>query len=310
MGEGRKGVLAIVGAATIWGLSTIFYRALSGVPPLEVLSQRTLWSAAFLGGVLLVQGRSGEMRALLARPRCLELLVASAIMVSTNWLCFIWAMQNGRALDSSLGYYIFPLFAVALGYLLLGERFTRLQALAIGLGALAVTILTWGFGVAPWLALLIAASFALYGYIKGQVPFGSALTVFVETLLIAPIAIVWLWGIASLGWTDADGRGGSHFGQDGLTTALLVLSGPMTGVPLMLFSYAARRIPYATLGLIQYLNPTLQFVVAVALFGEPFTPWHGIAFPLIWAGLALYSWGAWRQERDARSRAITAGTVS
>lgn len=310
MTEARKGVLAIVGAATIWGLSTIYYRALSGVPPFEVLSHRTLWSAAFLGGVLLVQRRADEVRALFAQPRRLELLVASAIMVSTNWLCFIWAVQNGRALESSLGYYIFPLFAVALGYLLLGERFTRLQSRAIGLAALAVAALTWGLGVPPWLALLIAASFALYGYIKSQVPFGSALTVFVETLLLAPFAIAWLWGIAALGWTDFGGRGGSHFGQDGFTTALLVLSGPMTGVPLILFSYAARRIPYATLGLIQYLNPTLQFVVAVALFGEPFTPWHGLAFPLIWAGLALYSWGAWRQERDARSRAIRAGTVS
>ena len=135
------------------------------------------------------------------------------------------------------------------------------------------------------------------------------ISVFVETLLLAPLALVWLWGMHRGAWTDLGGRSGGLFGHDLATSAMLAFSGPLTGTPLMLFSYAARRIPYATLGLVQYLNPTLQFLVAVAVFGEPFTRWHAIAFPLIWGGLALYSWDSWRQGRP-RSRSSSAGTVS
>jgi chloramphenicol-sensitive protein RarD len=296
MTEAGKGVLAIAGAATIWGLSGIYDKALSAVPPLEVLSHRTLWSVVFFLAVLAVQGRLDEAVALLGRPRAWAPRVASAIMIALNWLLFIAAVQQGRALEASLGYYIFPLLAVSLGFLVLGERFTPVQSLAIGLAAVAVVVLTVGTGVAPWTALAIAGTFAAYGLIKNRVRMGPVVSVFVETLLLAPLALVWLWGMHTGAWTDIGGRSGGMFGRDWGTSAMLALSGPLTGGPLMLFAYAARRIPYATLGLVQYLNPTLQFAVAVVLFGEPFTVWHAVAFGLIWTGLALYSWQSWRMR--------------
>jgi chloramphenicol-sensitive protein RarD len=294
MTEGQKGVAAIAGASAIWGLSSIYYKAFAVVPPLEMLSHRTVWTVAFFAVVLAVQGRALEVLDLLGQPRAWRILVVSAVMIALNWLVFIQAVQIGQALEASLGYYVFPLFAVALGYLVLGERFTRLQAAAIGLAALAVVALGVGLGAAPWTALILAASFSAYGLIKGQVRLGPVIGVFFETLLLAPLALVWLWGMHAGAWTDLGGREGGLFGRDLWTSAWLVFAGPLTGMPLMMFSYAARRIPYATLGLVQYLNPTLQFVVAVALFGEPFTPWHAIAFPLIWCALALYSWESWR----------------
>jgi chloramphenicol-sensitive protein RarD len=309
MTEAGRGVLAIAVAATIWGLSGIYYKALAAVPPVEVLCHRTLWSVVFLGAVLAVQGRMGEAGRLLLRPRAWAPLAASAAMIATNWLLFIDAVQSGRALEASLGYYIFPLLAVALGFVLLGERFSLRQSLAIAMAALAVLVLTVGLGAAPWVALLLAVTFAAYGLIKNRVPFGPVISVLVETLLLAPLALVWLWGLHTGAWTDLGGRSGGYFGRDLATSAMLAFSGPLTGTPLILFSFAARRIPYATLGLVQYLNPTLQFLVAVLWFAEPFTRAHAIAFPLIWGGLALYSWGSWRQA-SARSRASSAGTVS
>jgi chloramphenicol-sensitive protein RarD len=310
MREGTKGVLAMVGTCTIWGLSGLYYKAIAHVPPLEVLSHRTLWSVVFIGAVLLAQRRAGEVRATLARPRVLAVLSVSATTIAVNWFLFIHAVQSGQALEASLGYYIFPLLAVALGFLVLGERFGPVQSAAIGLAALAVVALTLGLGVAPWLALMIAGTFAAYGLVKAQLPLGPVIGVFFETLLLAPLALVWLWGLHGGHWTDLGGRDGGWFGRDTATTAMLALSGPLTGGPLVLFSYAARRIDYATLGLVQYLNPTLQFAVAVAAFGEAFTRWHGLAFSLIWVGLALYSWEAWRQDRRSRRRATSAGTVS
>ena len=262
----------------VTGLAVRYYKALAGVPPLEVLSHRTLWSTVFFLGVLAAQARVREAAALLARPREWAPLVASAAMIAVNWLLFIAAVQQGRALEASLGYYIFPLLAVALGFLVLGERFTARQSAAIGLAAVAVVVLALGQGAAPWTALALAGSFGAYGLIKNRVRVAPVMSVFLETLLIAPLALLWLAAL-----------GGGAFGRDWRTSLMLALSGP-----LMLFSFAARRIPYATVGLVQYLNPTLQFAVAVALFGEPFSVWYAVAFGLIWAGLALYSWGSWR----------------
>lgn len=295
MSEARNGVLAIVAASTIWGLSSLYYKALAAVPPLEMLSHRTVWSVVFFALVLLAQGRIGETRALLARPREWRILGVAAVTIAINWLVFIHAVQVGHALQASLGYYVFPLLAVALGYLVLGERFSRVQGVAIGLAAAAVILLATGLGAMPWTALALASSFALYGLVKGRVRVGPVMSVFIETLLLAPPALVFLWGAHAGAWGDMDGRHGGIFGRDLGTSLLLVFAGPLTGVPLVLFSYAARRIAYATVGLIQYLNPTLQFAVAVLAFGEPFTVWHAVAFPLIWCGLALYSWDGWRR---------------
>ena len=304
-----KGVLAIAAAATVWGLSGIYYKALAHVPPLEILSHRAIWSAAFFGAVLAVQGRAGEVRAALAQPRTWAILGTSGSLIALNWLGFIYAIQVGHALEAGLGYYMFPLVAVALGYLFFAERFSRLQAVAIGLVAGAVAVLTLGFGQLPVISLFLALTFGLYGLIKKRLALGPVLSVFIETLLLAPLALLWLWGSASLGWPDIGGRASFGFGEDLATAALLIGSGPLTATPLVLFSYATRRIAYATVGLVQYLNPTLQVAVAALVFGEAVTPWHMIAFPMIWAGLALYSWDSLAQERRRRSSAISSATL-
>ncbi|MCE6953206.1 EamA family transporter RarD [Cereibacter sphaeroides] len=303
MQDRTKGIAAMVATCVIWGLSSLYYRLIDEVPPLEVLSHRTLWSALFFGAILLAQGQLGHAFALLARrPRAVAL---AALMISANWFLFIFSVQSGHTLEASLGYYIFPLVAVALGVLVFRERLSRGQGVAVAMAAGAVAVLTLGLGVAPWIALALAGTFGIYGLVKKRLVAGSMVSVTAEVLLLAPLAIGWLWAVHG-GHAAEMGRPGGWFGQSWQVSALLAFSGVLTAVPLMLFSYASQRIGMATLGLVQYLNPTLQFLCAVTVFAQPFTPWHGAAFGLIWAALALYSFEAIRQDRAARSRPASA----
>lgn len=299
--EAGKGIAAIVAACTIWGLATLYYKALAMVPPLEVLAHRTLWTFVFFGILLAFQRRFGEAVALLRGPLRRRVWLAAGI-VAVNWALFIWAIQTGHAVEASLGYYIFPLVTVILGVLVLGERLTSGQGLAVCLAGGAVIVLTVGLGVAPWVALALAFSFAPYMLIKKQMAAGAAVSVTAEVMLLLPLALMWLafahGGVVAGGW----------IGTDAFTTLMLPLSGLLTGGPLILFSWGAQRVRLSTLGLVQYLNPTLQAVSAVLVFGEAFTLWHGVAFGMIWVALALYSLDGWRHERAARSAATSAGT--
>lgn len=310
MNDSLKGILAMVAACVIWGLSSLYYKQLAHVPPLEVLSHRTFWSLVFFGVVLAVQGRLGQVVDLLKAGRALALIAVAAVLISANWFMFIYSIQIGKAVEASLGYYIFPLLAVMLGYALLGEELSRLKWLAVGLAALAVAALTWGLGVAPWISLALAASFGLYGLIKKGTPAGPVVSVTTEVLLLAPLALIWLWGVHTQGWTGLVGRNLGTFGQNWHDSVMLAASGVITAGPLILFSYASKRVSLATVGLVQYINPTLQFLVATLIFAEPFTRWHAVAFPMIWGALALYSWESVRQERAARRAASSAGTSS
>ena len=286
MTESGKGVLAMVGACSIWGLSALFYRLLADVPPLEVLAHRTVWSLVVFGIVLALQTRLAETRIALSGNRKFALVFAAAAMISCNWFFFIFSVQVGRVVESSLGYYIFPLVAVALGGIVLRERLSKPQLAAVGLAALAVVILTAGLGVAPWISLILAVTFGIYGLLKRWVDAGPVVSVTAEVLVLTPIAVAYLI------WLGADA---GVFGHDLWLSILLVLAGPMTAIPLIMFSYAAKRASLSTLGLVQYLNPSLQFFVAVVLFGEAITLWHAIAFPIIWVALALYSWATLRR---------------
>ncbi|HIP23619.1 MAG TPA: EamA family transporter RarD [Rhodobacteraceae bacterium] len=296
-------MLAILAASLIWGLSGLFYKALAHVPPLEVLSHRTLWSLLLFGIILAFRGRLGAVLAALKAPRTVAALALAAVMISLNWGGFIMSIQFGYALEASLGYYFFPLMVVLLGAIFLGERFSRGQGAALGLMALAVVVLTVGLGAPPWIALYLATTFSIYALIKKQVAAGPMVSVFIEVLLLAPVAAVWLYGAHSAGWATVP-RPAGWFGNNWQDSVLLVLTGPMTAGPLILFSYAAQRVRLSTVGLIQYLNPTLQFMVAALIFGEPFTKWHGIALPLIWAALALYYFETKRREGSMRQQAI------
>lgn len=300
MQPAARGITAMVGACTIWGLSPLYYKLIAHVPPLEVLSHRTLWSLAFFGIVLMLQKRLAEILVLIRDHRALLPVIFAAVMISVNWFLYILSIQIGRAVEASLGYYIFPLVAVLLGLVAFHERLSAVKWLSVGLAAIAVLVLTLGLGATPWISLALATTFGLYGLIKKRTAAGPVVSVTVEVLVLAPLALVWLVGVHQAGWSGVAERQGGVFGHDLGDSLILMLSGPLTAGPLILFSYASRRITMATLGLVQYLNPTLQFLCAVMIFREPFSTWHGIAFGLIWVALAIYSAEALRQDRASR----------
>ncbi len=296
MSDGARGIGAIIGACVIWGLSPIFYAQLARVPPLDILAHRTIWSLTFFLVLLAWQGRLRDLGSLRQGP-VLRRLVGSGALISSNWFLFILATQIGQVTEASLGYFIFPLVAVLLGRVLLGEWLGPAQWAAVGLAAVAVATLSVGLGATPWLSLGIAATFGGYGAIKRSVAAGPVLSVTAEVALLTPLAALWL----ILAAARVPGLG---------TLLLLMASGPVTAVPLVLFSYAARRVRLSTLGLVQYLNPTLQFACAALVFGEPVTLWHRIAFGGIWLALTIYSADSMRRERASRRRAIAPSTSS
>ncbi len=299
MSDRSKGVWAMVAACVIWGLSPLYYKLLAHVAPLEVLAHRTLWSLALFGAILLARRRLREVGALLRSWRGAGAVGFAAAMISFNWFLYILAIQIGHTVQASLGYYIFPLVAVLLGVAGFGERLPRGQWLAVAIAALAVLVLSLGLGAVPWVSLLLASSFGLYGLAKKRTAAGPIVSVTAEVALLAPLAALWLWGVHMQGWQGVVSRPGGVFGRDLGDSLLLVFSGPMTASPLILFSYASRRISLSTVGVIQYLNPTLQFLCAVAVFGEPFGAVQALAFAMIWLALAIYSLQAVALERAA-----------
>lgn len=297
MSEPIKGILALVCACMIWGFAAIYYKQIAHIPPLEVLSHRTIWSLVFLFGLLSYMGRLAEIKAMLYHKRSIIIVILAALLISINWFTYILSVQIGRVVESSLGYYIFPLVAVVLGYLFLGERIARVQWYAVGLACFAVALLTIGLGVAPWVSLILAFSMGLYGVCKKSLPAGPVVSVMGEVIVLAPFALIWLLGVHHLGWTGFVGRAGGYFGS-GWDTALLMFAGPITAGPLVLMSYGMKRLTLASAGLVQYLNPTLQFAVGTVIFMEPVTNWHFLTFGLIWIALGLYSYASWRGERS------------
>lgn len=285
MSEQTKGLWALIAACATWGVSGLFYKMLAAVPPLEILAHRTLWSLVFFGLVLLARGGLADLGRALS-SRWVGVVAIAAVVISLNWFGFIWSVQNGHAMEASLGYYIFPLVAVGLGVAFLRERMTPSQALAVALAAAAVLWLTWSVGRVPWIALFLAGTFGIYGLVKKRLPLTSTVSVAAEVVLLAPLALGFLLA-EHFGWGMAARPGA--FGSGLQTTLLLMFSGVLTGLPLMMFSYATQRVRLSTVGLVQYLNPTLQFAVALLAFGEPLTHAHAVAFPLIWAALAIYS---------------------
>ncbi|MBV7379221.1 EamA family transporter RarD [Maritimibacter dapengensis] len=299
MSETGKGIIALIGAGLIWGLAPILYKALAHVPAFEVLAHRTLWSFVFFACILLAQRRIATLGALLTGPNFRKVAFAAA-MISANWFFFIFSIQTNRALGASLGYYIFPLVAVLLGLVLFRESLGRARGVAVGLAALAVLILTVGLGAPPWISLLLAFTFGLYGAIKKGLDAGPIASVTAEVALVAPVSLgyfVWLY----TGGDESGMTGGTDF-------ALLLFSGVLTGAPLIFFSYGARRLSYGLTGVMQYINPSIQFLIAAFIFLEPVTHAHLVALPLIWVALAIYSTATLRQERAASKRLANAGT--
>ena len=289
MTDRQKGILAVLISGVIWGLSPLYYKMLRHVPPVELLSHRVVWSVVFFVCVLSFQRRLGALWSAISSWRCAATLLAASLFIGVNWFVFIRSIQIEKATEASLGYFIFPLVVVCIGRVGFGERLSWVQNAAILLASLAVVIMTVSQGVVPWIALLVSISFGLYGYVKKKISVGPVVSVTAEVLLLAPFALTVLYIIHD--------SGVGIFGQSLDDSVLLMLSGPLTATPLILFSYAAKRIPMATLGLLNYVNPTLQFFCAIVIFAEPIGVVQIASFGLIWLALALYSADSFRSER-------------
>jgi chloramphenicol-sensitive protein RarD len=275
-----SGVVYAAGAYLFWGIFPLYFRALAGVPAPEILAHRIVWSTAFMLLFVTARRHWPEVRRQLT-PAVVARLALSATLISSNWLIYIWAVNAEHVLDASLGYFVNPLVSVLLGVVFLREPLSRRQVAAIALAGAGVLSLVLRAGRFPWVALSLALTFGLYALIRKRVPVDATVGLLTEVVVLAPLALAWLTRLAL--------RGEGHFLESPRRTALLAASGVVTAVPLMWFAVGVRRLRLATVGILQYLNPTMQFTIAVAVFGEPFTPAHRIAFACIWAALALYT---------------------
>jgi len=291
--EASTGLAYGITAYLIWGFFPLYFKAIGSVPPLQVISHRIVWSALFLSLLVAKRSRWGDIRTALTQPSSLLTLTGTALLIATNWLVFIIAVEHGQVLQSSLGYFITPFVSVLLGFLFLKERLRRLQLCALFLAATGVITLTLLHGSFPWTALILALTFGSYGLLRKVVAADALIGLTVETFLLAPVALACL--------LYASWQGDGAFIAAGVQTSLLLASaGVITAIPLLLFSAAARRLRMATIGFLQYITPTLHFLLAVLLYKETFLRSHLASFLLIWAGLAAYSWDAYRAMTVAR----------
>jgi chloramphenicol-sensitive protein RarD len=274
------GFLLGLTAYALWGVLPAYFKALSAVPAVDIVAHRILWSLPFLAILILVTRGWDKVRAVAARPRTLGILFVTALLIGGNWLLYVYAVTSGHILAASFGYYLNPLANVLLGRFVLRVKLVRMQWAAVAIAAAGISVLAAGALGQLWLSLALCISFALYGLLRKIVPADALTGLAVETAILFPLAIAWL------GWLALASQ--PVLGTTGLETGLLVFSGVISTTPLRLFTAAARRLPYSTLGMLQFLAPTLQFLIAVLVYGEPFTLAHAIAFVAIWTALALY----------------------
>lgn len=291
----RAGLLYGLAAYLVWGLFPIYFKALANVLPTELVAHRILWSVLLLAALIALWGKAAEVRSAASQPRLLAMLTLTAVLIAINWLAYIWAVLHGHVLAASLGYYLNPLVNVLLGTLLLKERLSRPQIGAVALAAIGVAVLAVGAREGLWISLTLAFSFSLYGFFRKITPVDALAGLSIETAVLAPVALGWVL------WLGAQDRSG--FGSDTRTTILLVLAGGVTAVPLLWFNAAAKRLAYSTLGILQYITPSLQFLIAVWLFGERLTPAHMLCFAAIWTALVIFAWEGVRLGRASAVRA-------
>jgi chloramphenicol-sensitive protein RarD len=291
----RAGLLLGLGAYLLWGVLPLYFKAIGHVPATEIVAHRIVWSLVFLAALATVWKRWGGIRDAITNPKVLGTLVLTACLIGTNWVIWIWAVLNGHVLEGSLGYYLNPLVNVLLGVVLLKEKLSRGQMFAVLLAAAGVAVLAAGAGGALWISLSLAASFAFYGFLRKVAPVDSIEGLLVETAILTPVALGWILYLYS--------RGESGLGTDATTNILLVLAGAITAIPLLLFTAAAKRLPYSTLGFLQYIAPSMQFLLAVLVFGERLTLAHVICFGAIWTALVIFALEGVRTSRaGARAR--------
>ncbi|WP_120498770.1 EamA family transporter RarD [Kiloniella sp. EL199] len=277
-----QGVFLALTAYLWWGLTPLYFKQVEAAGSFEVLSHRVIWSLVLLTFLLLLRKRWPEIKEIFSSPKIWGWLLLSALLVAVNWLIFIWSISNGRLVEASLGYYINPLVNVLLGVAVLGERLKLLKAVAVGLAAIAVGYLTYIGGEFPWIALTLATTFGFYGLIRKRLPVGAQVGIFAETAMVTPIALGYLI------WIGTQNEVIYIAGGAGISL-MLMLAGVVTTVPLVCFAAAARRLNYSTIGMIQYVGPTVNLLLATLLFGEAFTEVHAISFGLIWFAVFLFS---------------------
>ena len=303
MSESRKGLLLGTSAYLLWGLFPLYWPLLQPAGALEILAHRVLWSMLTMGLLVLVLRRTTQLRAFLGDRRLLALLALSAATVTANWALYIWGVNNGRVVETSLGYFINPLVTVLMGVALLGERLRPPQWAAMAVGFLAVVVLTLDYGRLPWIALGLAFSFGTYGLAKKTAGVGAVEGLAFETMLVAPFALAYVGWLAATGASSFGAHGAGH-------AALLVSTGIVTAVPLICFGAAATRIPMVMIGLLQYLAPVLQFGFGVFYFGEDMPAGRWAGFALVWVALMGFTWDALRHRRRQLALSVAGATAA
>jgi chloramphenicol-sensitive protein RarD len=276
-------------AYVLWGFLPLYLKAVSHIPAIEVVAHRVLWSVPVAGLILVILGRTSDLGRILRDPKALAMGCITATLVSINWGVYVWAIAAERTLDGALGYYINPIFSVFLGAMLLGEKLNKLQWAAVGLAAAAVGVLTYANGSLPWPALALTLSWGFYAYFKRSLPIGPNQGFLLEVLILSPVALGYLIWLA--------GQSGGHFVPLTMDMWLLMGCGIVTAVPLMLYANGAKGLRLATIGIMQYIAPTMIMLIAVFVFEEPFGSARAIAFPMIWAALVLYTFAMFRGRK-------------
>ncbi|MFC7063299.1 EamA family transporter RarD [Halobacillus seohaensis] len=296
--ENKLGVMYTTGAYILWGFLPIYWKLLQHISPFEILAHRIVWSAVFMAIIIFLLKKNRrfieEAKQVWRNKRSLIGITLASIMISINWLTYIWGVNNNHVVEASLGYYINPLVSILLGMIVLKETFSRPQWIAFLLAGSGVTYMTVNFGSVPWIALLLAFSFGMYGLLKKLVPLNAMFGLMIETLIVSPIALVYLLSIQNsiqqvewLNWT----------------TVLVFGAGIATAIPLLLFAAGAKRIPLSMVGFLQYFAPTIMLFLGVFMYDEPFTEVHAVSFSLIWAGLAVYTFSRVKRLRKYEIKA-------
>ena len=291
--EVKSGVIFALLAYTMWGVFPVYFKWIEMVAPSEVLVHRVIWAVPFGALIIMARHQWREVRAACVNRSMLFWLALAALCISVNWLIYIWAVQNARIFEASLGYYINPLMYVAVGVVVFGERLRRLQIAAVVFASVGVAYLTFNGGIFPWVALSLAALFTAYGVIRRQVAIGAMPGLFIETTMLFPFALAWLLLLVA-------GQQASFGAGDSSLTLLLMLGGPITVMPLLLFAISAKRLSLTTIGFMQFIAPTLQFFTGL-YYGEKLTPAHMVCFAFIWAAVACFSYDAIRASKKIRA---------
>ena len=287
------GTGAGLGAHLLWGLAVLFWPLLGALNPVSIMAHRMIWTVAFLGIVLLASGHMSHVKSAFQSRRPLLALFIAASLLGLNWSIYLFAVTSGQIVESSLGYFITPLLNVLMGRLFLGEKLSRPQGMAIALAFAGVAASVAAYGRIPWIGFILALSFALYGYVQKTLRMDAAPSLFVQALMLLPAAALWL------GLTE---EGFGIIGYGPLRPVLLICTIAFTGLPLLLFGYAARHVTLATIGILQYVSPSISFILAITVLGESMKPSDMISFPVIWLALAIYTWDALHHLRDLKEK--------